>query len=258
LKALTFKILVFVTFMFFAAAILPYARANGSDQIGSYDYGLYNLKIHIENPAEAYPSQNLKINVTAEAAAKLTVNYIAIELYTFNSSTMNGENFTSIEVVNYSTPLFLPGGLSPYEASFVALVPVSAFNVVYAKLILVWTEIGTEESTPVQRQTTFIMASVYNPELERLRDLLPKLQKQNAILRRNVTCMNDSLAQALNDLTDINNTLTQAFNNLTDATSRYQGDIGNTRTVATVLGVTTVFFVATTVYLTMKKPRDYF
>jgi hypothetical protein len=245
--------------MFFMAAILPYARANGSDQIGSYDYGLYNLKIHIENPAEAYPNQNLTINLTAEASAKLMINYIAIELYTFNSSTMNGENFTSIEFVNYSTPLLLPGSLSSYKASFDAAVPVSAFNVVYARLNLTWTEgFGTVESSTYARQTTFIMASVYNPELERLRDLLPKLQKQNAILRRNVTYMNDSLTQALNDLTDMNNTLTQAFNNLTDATSRYQGDIGNTRTVATVLGVTTVFFVATTVYLTMKKPKDYF
>jgi hypothetical protein len=45
---------------------------------------------------------------------------------------------------------------------------------------------------------------------------------------------------------------------MSDAKNRYEGDIGNTRSVATLLGVTTVFFVATTVYLVMKKPKDYF
>jgi len=244
LKAFTFKIVVFVTFMFFTAALLPHARASGSDQTGSYEYGLYNLKIHVENPPEAYPDQNLTINVTAEASAKLTINYTAIELYTLNGSTMNGESFAHIEFINYNNPLFLSGGQSSYKTSYNETIPASALNVVYGKLTLVWTEMGTEESNAYTRQTTFIVASVYSPELQRLTDLLPKLQKQNAILRRNVTDMNDTLAQTLNDLADAKN--------------HYEGDIGNTRSVATLLGVTTVFFVATTAYLIMRKPKDYF
>ena len=244
MKTFTFMIVAFVTFMFFTAALLPFARANGSDQTGSYEYGLYNLKIHVENPPEAYPDQNLTINVTAEASAKLVINYTAIELYTFNGSTMNGESFAHIEFINYSTPLFLSGGQSLYKTSYNETIPGSALNVVYGKLSLVWTEMGTEESTAYTRQTTFIVASVYNPELQRLTDLIPKLQKQNAILRRNVTDVNDTLAQTLNDLADAKN--------------QYEGDIGNTRSVATLLGVTTVFFVATTAYLIMKKPKDYF
>jgi hypothetical protein len=244
LKTFTFKIVAFVTFMFFTAALLPYARASGSDQTGSYEYGLYNLKIHIENPPEAYPDQNLTINVTAEATARLTINYTAIELYTFNGSTMNGESFAYIEFINYSNPLFLSGGQSSYKTSYNETIPASALNVVYGKLTLVWTEMGTEESNAYTRQTTFIVASVYSLELQRLTDLVPKLQKQNAILRRNVTDMNDTLAQTLNDLADAKN--------------HYEGDIGNTRSVATLLGVTTVFFVATTAYLIMRKPKDYF
>lgn len=244
MKTFTFKIVMFVVLMFFTAALLPYARASASDQIASYEYGLYNLKIHVENLPEAYPEQNLTINVTAEASAKLTINYTAIELCTFNSSTMNGERFAYIELVNYSNPLFLSGGQSSYKTSYNATVPASAFNVVYGKLTLIWTEMGTEESNTYTRQTTFIMASVYNPELERLRDLVPKIQKQNAILRKNITDMNDTLTHALNDMSDAKN--------------RYEGDIGNTRSVATLLGVTTVFFVATTVYLVVKKPKDYF
>jgi hypothetical protein len=235
---------MFVTLVFFTSALLPHARASGSDLIGSYEYGLYNLKIHVENPPEAYPDQNVTLNMTAEASAKLAINSATIELYTLNSSTMNGEKFATIEFISYSNPLFLSGGQSPYKTSYDATVPTSAFNVIYGKLTLNWTEMGTEESNTYTRQTTFVMASVYNPELERMRDLLPKLQIQNAIQRRNMTDMNDTLTQALNDLTDAKN--------------RYEGDMSNTRSVVTLLGITTVFFVATTVYLIMKKPKDYF
>jgi hypothetical protein len=235
---------MFVSLVFFTSTLLPHARASGSDLIGSYEYGLYNLKIHVENSPEAYPDQKITLNMTAEASAKLAINYTAIELYTLNSSTMNGENFASIEFINYSNPLLFSGGQSSYKTSYDVTVPASAFNVIYCKLTLVWTEMGTEESNTYTRQTTFIMASVYNPELERMRDLLPKLQIQNAILRRNMTEMNDTLTQALKDLTDAKN--------------RYEGDMSNTRSVVTLLGITTVFFVATTVYLIVRKPKDYF
>ena len=238
------KILMFVSLVFFTSALLPHARASGSDLIGSYEYALYNLKIRVENSPEAYPDQIITLNITAEASAKLLLNYTAIELYTLNSSTMNGEMFAHIEFISYSNPLLFSGGQSSYKTSYDAAVPTSAFDVIYGKLYLVWTETGTEESNTYTRQTTFIMASVYNPELERMRDLLPKLQMQNAIFRRNMT--------------DINDTLTQALNDLTDAKNRYEGDMSNTRSVVTVLGITTVFFVATTVYLIMKKPKDYF
>jgi hypothetical protein len=235
---------MFVTLVSFTSALLPYAKASGSDLIGSYEYGLYNLKIRVENSPEAYPNQSITLNMTVEASAKLAINYTAIELYTLNSSTMKGEKFAYIEFINYSNPMSLSGGQPPYKISYDATVPASAFNVIYGKLTLDWKEMGTEESNTYTRQTTFIMASVYNPELERMRDLLPKLQIQNAILRRNMTDMNDTLTQALNDLTDARN--------------RYEGDMSNTRSVVTLLGITTVFFVATTVYLIMKKPKDYF
>jgi hypothetical protein len=56
----------------------------------------------------------------------------------------------------------------------------------------------------------------------------------------------------------MNDTLAQTLNDLADAKNHYEGDIGNTRSIATLLGVTTVFFVATTAYLIMRKPKDYF
>lgn len=216
---------------------MPFAGANSSDQIRVFEYSLYNLKIYVRSPLEAYPNQSITVNITATASAKLIINYTAIELYTFNSSTMKDEKFAYIEYINYSSPLSFSVGQSWSETSYDSTIPESALSVVYGKLILVWTETGTDESTTYTREPTFIITSLKNPELERLK-------MENEELKQNIT--------------DINNTLTEALNNVTDARNRYEGEIGNTRSVATFLAVTTIFFVATTVYLVMRKPKEYF
>lgn len=236
LKVSTFEIVI-LTGLMFLATLMPFAGANSSDQIRFFEYSLYNLKIYVRSPLEAYPNQSITVNITATASAKLIINYTAIELYTFNSSTMKDEKFAYIEYINYSSPLSFSVGQSWSETSYDSTIPESALSVVYGKLILVWTETGTDESTTYTREPTFIITSLKNPELERLK-------MENEELKQNIT--------------DINNTLTEALNNVTDARNRYEGEIGNTRSVATFLAVTTIFFVATTVYLVMRKPKEYF
>lgn len=236
LKVSTFKIAILIGLMFLTT-LMPFSGASSSDQIRVFEYSLYNLKIHVRSLSEAYPNQSITVNITATASAKLTINYTAIELYTFNSSTMKDEKFASIEYINYSNPLSFSGGQSSSETSYDSTIPESALSVVYGKLILVWTETGTDESTTYRREPTFIITNLKNPELERLKI-------ENEELKKNIT--------------DINDTLTEALNNLTDIKNRYEGEIGNTRSVATLLAVTTVFFVATTVYLVMRKPKEYF
>jgi len=232
----TLKIAI-LTGLMFLAPLMPFAGVSASDQIRVFEYSLFNLKVHVRSPLEAYPNQSITVNITATASAKLIVNYTAIELYTFNSSTMKDEKFTYIEHVNYSSPLSLTGGQSSSETSYNSTIPESALSVVYGKLILVWTETGTDESTTYRREPTFIITSLKSSELERLK-------MENEELKKNIT--------------DINNTLTESLNNLTDIKNRYEGEIGNTRSVATFLAVTTIFFVATTVYLVMRKPKEYF
>lgn len=237
LKVSTFKTVI-LTGLMFLATMMPFAGANSSDQIRVFPYSLINLKIYVRSPLEAYPNQSITVNITATASATLIINYTAIELYTFNSSTMKDEKFAYIEYINYSNPLsFSPSQSWSETSNDDSKIPESALSVVYGKLILVWTETGTDESTTYTREPTFIITSLKNPELERLK-------MENEELKQNIT--------------DINNTLTEALNNVTDIRNRYEGEIGNTRSVATFLAVTTIFFVATTVYLVMRKPKEYF
>jgi len=233
------KTITLTLFILLAAAMIRNVNANSFDQ--NYVYALAGFEVWIEYPFEAYPNQTITVNVTIKAWTNLIVNWTAIELHTFNNLTREDELFCNIKYV--SKPESLLGGESLNETSYKIKIPDYATNVLYGKMILKWTVKGTEESTVYEREPTFIMTYLRNPELERLRSKVPELERENAELKGN--------------LTDLNNTLTELLNNLTDIENRYEGELSGTRSVATILVITTIFFVATTAYLFMRKPKQY-
>jgi hypothetical protein len=257
LRALKPKVVLLMMLIFFALTLRPAASASVPDQPRVYEYALYNLAVLVNSSIEAYPGQNMTVSIAANASAGLTVNYTAIQFYTFNNSTMVDENFSLVVWIDYNSSMFLSSGQTSNVTSYNVTIPDYASNVVYGKLTLVWTEKGTEESNVYARESTFIVTSLNSPELEKLRSEVPELQKENADLKNNITEMSNTLAEALNNITQINNTLTQALNNLTDTQNRYEGEASGTRSVIAILAVTTVFFVGTTLYLVLRKPRQY-
>lgn len=234
------KTLILVMLMLIAATMMHDVNANSSD---SYQYTPVpnDLTVEIKYPLDAYPNQTITVNVTIKAWTNLIVNRTVIELYTFNNLTREDELFYSIEYV--SKPESLLGGGSLNETSYEVKIPNYAANVLYGKIILKWTVKGTEESTVYERKPTFVMGYLRNPELERLRSEVTELEEENIVLKGNVT--------------DLNNTLTELLNNLTDLENRYEGELSGTRNVTIILAITTVFFVATTAYLFMRKPKQY-
>jgi hypothetical protein len=242
LGGLKLKVAMLMMLIFFTIALMSYANASLLDQPRVYEYALYNLAVLVGTPMEAYPGQNITMSIAANASAKLTINYTAIEFYTFDNSTMMDENFSFIVWIDYNNSMSLSSGQTT-ETSYNITIPDYASNIVYGKLILEWIETGTEESNTYERNSTFIATSLKNLELERLRSKVPELEKENADLKNNVT--------------EINNTLTEALNNLTDTTNRYEGEASGTRSVITILAITTIFFVATTLYLVLRKPEQY-
>jgi hypothetical protein len=57
------------------------------------------------------------------------------------------------------------------------------------------------------------------------------------------------------DFEQLNNTYWELQANYTSLTGNL-GELDNTRRLSTILGVTTAFFVATTVYLVVRKPKE--
>jgi len=258
------KTLLLAIFVVLAMAKMYTGNANSSDQIRSYKYAFGALTVEVKNPLEAYPNQTINVNITSRASAKLIVNYTAIELYTFSNSTRKDEKFSSIVYVDEENPVLLFGGGSLDETSYDITIPNYASNIVYGKLILLWMEKGTEEATAYERESTFVMLYLGNPELEWLRSRVPALEKENAQLKHNVASLNDSLTKLENEnselrdnITSLNNSLTELSNNLTDIRNRYEEELSGTRSAVTVLAITTVSFLATTAFLFLRKLKQH-
>lgn len=237
----TCKPLALVLLPLLATATVLNVNANSLDEYRVYKYALAGFEVWFEYPFEAYPNETITVNVTIKAQTDLIVNWTQIELYTLHNLTKDYTLFNSIIYV--SEPKSLLGGKSLNETSYEVKIPDYATNALYGKMILKWTIKGTDESTFYEREPTFIMGYLRNPELERLRSKVPELERENAELKGNVT--------------DLNNTLTELLNNLTDVKNRYEGELSGTRSVVTILAITTIFFVATTAYLVMRKPKEY-
>jgi hypothetical protein len=224
------RTLILAMLMLFAATIVR--DANSSNQIHVYKYRPVpnDLIVQVENPLEAYPNQTVNANITVQASVNLTINHMEIELYTFNDS-----KFDDIIYVEKGNPVPFSSGKS-LNKIFNITIHEQASNIVYGKLILEWTKKGTEGGETIEKEPTFIMIYLRNPELESLRSKVPELEE---------------------NVTKLNRTLTDALNNLTDLENRYEGGLSDTRSVLTILGITTIFFAATTVYLFTRKPKQY-
>lgn len=219
-------------------AVTMIHSANSSDQIHTYNYTPIpnDLTVEIKNPLEAYPNQTINVNITIKALVNLTINQVEIKLYTFNDS-----KFDDVVYVEKENPVVLSSSKSFNKTANVTIHE-QASNIIYGKLTLEWTKKGTEESETITKEPTFVMIFLRSPELERLRSEVPELERENAELKENVT--------------DLNNTLTNLLDNLTDIENRYEGELSGTRSAVTVLAITTIFFVATTIYLFMRKPKQ--
>jgi len=246
--------------MLIAATMMHDVNANSSDLIHTYKYTPIpnDLTVEIKNPLEAYPNQTINVNITIKALVNLTINHVAIELYTFNNS-----KFDDVIYVEKDNQVPLCSNELWNKTSNVTI-PEYASNILYGKLILEWAEKGTMESEWYRREPTFIMTYLRNPELERLRSEVTELEEENDELKRNLTNLNNTLTGLEEEnivlkgnVTDLNNTLTELLNNLTDLENRYEGELSGTRNVTIILVITTVFFVATTAYLFMRKPKQY-
>lgn len=247
------KPIISIALLLFVTIMINSGNANSLDQ--NYVYSLAGFEVWVEYPSETCPNRTITVNVTVKAWTKLIVNRTQVELHTFDNLTREDELFYNIEYV--SNPESLLGGDSLNETSYEIKIPDYATNILYGKLILRWTVEGTEESTTYEREPTFIMTHLRNPEVENLRSKVSKLKEENAELNENITDLNNTIADLDNTIADLNSTLTEILNNLTDVEKRYEGELSGTRSVVTILAITTIFFVATTAYLFLRKPKQY-
>lgn len=213
---------------------------NAETTTRTYRYYLASLEVWIEYPFETYPNQSITVKVSTRALNALLVNYTKVDLYTLHNLTREEERFYSIQHI---TEPKLFSANEWFNRSYEVFIPDYAINLIYGKLMMKWTLGGTGETDTYEREITVLMSYLKNLELERLRS-------ENSMLKENLTALTNQLAE-------LNNTLTELSNNLTDIRNRYESELSGTRSTILVLGVVTIFFVATTAYLVFRKPKSY-
>lgn len=231
------KIAAIIVLMIFALSLTPKAYAQESSDIRTfYHHDEAGLVIEVEAPANVEPGQAINVSVSFYCYAKnLSVYYLFVTIYDFKS----GQEKNPIGTVK---PVEQGIGYDPkYNETYTRIYEIeiseNVWDITYGEISCEW-EFGGH--TFYIHDDGFVMTYVKNVEME---DLIEQLA--------NKTQECDTLWQ---NYTQLNQTYWDLKGNQTSGT---EVDLSNTRVAMIVFIITTVFFVATTLYLTLKKPREY-
>jgi hypothetical protein len=128
-------------------------------------------------------------------------------------------------------------------------VPENVWDVTYGEILLTYSaNLGGLELRFPKLVCGFTMTHVENVYLKNIEEQLEELNSTFwECFQMNLTAENLAL---------LNTTYWQLLQNYT-ALQGGLNELDNTRRVVTILAITTVFFVATTLYLVMRKPKQY-
>jgi len=207
------------------------------------------ISIQVNATRETVPGANITIRLLINCTAdNVYVDYLNLSVYGYKHFKygLEKDTLTSECVMKQSPLAYHNASLQNYTIP----VPNEVWDLTYAELHLKYTISGELK----ERDETFSITTVRNVRWEELEE-----KYQN---------LNNTYWQLNNTVEQLNQTFWQMFQmNLTEESlaslnETYWGlkgssnELGNTRMAVGILAVTTVFFVATTLYLVMRKPRE--
>jgi len=233
-----------VTFAFLSALVcVVKAQAPAEEMRTFFDSEIPGIKIQVNATAETQPNGNITVIVSMKRVTDVDVKHFNFSIFGFLNGTYKTlmTNITDDNFPLEDTP-------RKYNCTF--RVPEQVWAVTYGEITLTY----DARYTTGQGITTIIpyedlifgfpMTHVENVYLEALENLC------SAYMQLNQTfwdCFQMNLTEE--NLALLNKTYREFQGS--------QSELGNTRTMVAVLAVTTVFFVATTLYLVMRKPKQY-
>lgn len=204
-------------------------RAESADELKTFyskNYPGISLKVDATN--ETDPGKNLTLKLWADRTSS-----DVFDVECFNMTVYGFKLSGPEEAVLYSALLVSNVSLTSNQTidqTHMIPVPSDVYGPVFCRLYL---EYVTADQS-VTRNPEFAITSVRNIYYEDLKDAFQQL--------------NETYWQ-------LNQTYWELQGNYTDL-QKSMTDLSNTRMLATVFLVTTVFFVATTLYLTLRRPRE--
>lgn len=206
----------------------------------SAEYG--GISVEVEGTREILPGGNMTIVLTVNCTAEgVHISYLNASVYGF----INGRTQTLISsrtIINDTSLQFNQANRTEYTV----MAPANVWGITYGQLFLSY---AIKDLPSTERNPGFPLTTVRNLHLE-------TLESRFEFLNRTYVQLSQSYMNLSQDYDELRMNYSQLQGNY----SQLQGnviDFDNTRRVAVILTVTTVFFVATTLYMIMRRPREY-
>jgi hypothetical protein len=214
------------------------------------------ISIQVNATRETVPGANITITLLVNCTADdVNVDYLNLSVYGYKhvEYALEKDTLTSVCAIKQSP-------LAHHNASrhdYTIPVPSDVWDLTYAELHSKYTVV----STPFGFDEAFSITTVRNVVWE-------ELEKTLKLLNQTYQKLNNTYWQLNSTVQQLNQTFWQMFRmNLTAGSlarlnetywslKGSSNELGNTRMAVGVLAITTVFFVATTLYLVMRKPRE--
>jgi hypothetical protein len=205
------------------------------------------ISIEVNATKETVPGENATVNLWINCTAVCVhVDYLTLKVHGFRHGQekilLNSEHLTENNSLILSHTI---------QFNCTVFIPNDVWDATYAELHLKYAIVDlTLEYNPSFSVT--VIRNIYLEELEN------KLENLNRTLGQ----LNQTFWECfkMNFTAESLANLNQTYWELEQKSSSLQGNISeleNTRQVATILAITTVIFVATTIYMVMRKPKQY-
>ena len=245
LKALTtISVMLILTL-----ALIQNTTAQTSDEMQTFFSKKYvGISIKFSATRETMPDENATINLWINCtAADVDVECLTLSIYGFRYG-KEKILLKSVHEIESTFPLVFN---HTKQYNYTVHIPYDVWDAIYAEMYIEYTVVdSTFEENP-----NFSITIVRNVYLEELENMFENLNYtywqlnetfsgcfQMNLTKENLDCLNQTYWELQQNFTSVQGSLIE---------------LGNTRTAVIILAITTVFFVATTFYVVMRKPKQY-
>jgi hypothetical protein len=211
--------------MALASTYITKAQPSAENVKTYFDSGVPGMRLQVNATTETQPAQNITVILSLVGQTDIMVHYVNVSVFGF----VNG---TSRVLMDTMVDSNFPLNYTSKTYNYTFEVPDRVWDTTYGEILLTYDAKYTVGSgflmMPYNFAIGFPMTHVKNVYVENLEDNFRSLNATYWQLKLNYTALQGSVT-----------------------------DLDNTRAAVGVLAVTTVFFVATTLYMVMRRPKDY-
>jgi len=247
-KLKNISILLVIFFVISALTCFVKAQTPAKNMKTFFDSEIPGIKIQVNATTVTQPSQNITATLNLKSQTTVEVTYFNLSIFGF----INGTYKTLMANITDSNFSLYPAS-KEYTCTF--KVPEQVWGVTYGEIVLTYSAKYGVVTIDLEKLTCgFTMTDVENIYLKNIEEEL-KASTSTFNLLNQTFWESFQMNLSAENLARLNQTYWELQQNYT-ALQGNLNELGNTRIAVGVLAITTVFFVATTLYLVMRKPKE--